>query len=268
MPYNPAGLFSLVASYFATPGAEIRTEQHNPVFEDVASALSNVLLRDGRAPMTGPLNMNGQPINNVAVGSSSSSVATLGQAMPIGAVIDFAGSTAPAGWALCLGQSLNRATNAALFAVIGTTYGAPDASTFSLPDCRGRVVSMQDFGSLVMPGFAMGTKGGSFQQNIAQSQLPNVGIPFSGASGSVSVNSTSNNILIGAGLSSTTSPGPGAIFSLPGNGSTLQSISSTGSATNISGSTNSINSGVAQQPFFSVQPTIALNKIIRVSYDT
>jgi len=77
MPFNPGGVFSLVASYFAQAGTTIRTEQHNPVFEDVAAALSQVLIRDGRAPMTGALNMNGFAISNIAPGSGPNGVATV-----------------------------------------------------------------------------------------------------------------------------------------------------------------------------------------------
>jgi len=52
----------------------------------------------------------------------------------------FVGSTAPDGWALCDGAALSRATCAALFAVIGTTYGCGDGSTtFNVPNLKGRV---------------------------------------------------------------------------------------------------------------------------------
>jgi len=50
----------------------------------------------------------------------------------------YAGSAAPTGWLLCDGAAVSRTTYAALFAVISTTYGAPDANTFKLPDLRGR----------------------------------------------------------------------------------------------------------------------------------
>lgn len=64
---------------------------------------------------------------------------------PIGAILDFAGATAPAGWLLCYGQSLLRAgTYADLFAVIGTTYGSADGTHFNVPDLRGRVAAGQD----------------------------------------------------------------------------------------------------------------------------
>ncbi|TGT42780.1 tail fiber protein [Mesorhizobium sp. M8A.F.Ca.ET.165.01.1.1] len=62
-------------------------------------------------------------------------------AIPSGAVIPFAGSSAPSGWLLCAGQAVSRSTYSALFAVIGTTYGAGDGSTtFTLPDLKGRAV--------------------------------------------------------------------------------------------------------------------------------
>ena len=62
--------------------------------------------------------------------------------IPTGTVSAFAGSAAPAGYALCDGSEVNRTTQAALFAVIGTTYGSGDGSTtFNLPDLRGRVVA-------------------------------------------------------------------------------------------------------------------------------
>ena len=56
----------------------------------------------------------------------------------VGLVLPFAGSSAPAGWLLCDGSSVLRATYADLFAVVGTTYGSADASHFNVPDLRGR----------------------------------------------------------------------------------------------------------------------------------
>jgi microcystin-dependent protein len=44
------------------------------------------------------------------------------------------------GWLKCNGRSLSRDTYAALFAVIGTSFGSVDGNSFSLPDCRGRVL--------------------------------------------------------------------------------------------------------------------------------
>ncbi len=58
---------------------------------------------------------------------------------PAGTILGFAGSIAPGGYLLADGSAISRTTYAALFAVIGTTYGIGDGSTtFNLPDLRGR----------------------------------------------------------------------------------------------------------------------------------
>ncbi len=60
----------------------------------------------------------------------------------------YGGSSAPAGWLVCDGSAVSRATYAALFAAIGTTWGAGDGSTtFNLPDMRGRTVGGAGTGS-------------------------------------------------------------------------------------------------------------------------
>lgn len=69
----------------------------------------------------------------------------LAQMVPTGTVNPFAGSAEPAGWLLCYGQAISRTTYAALFAVIGTTYGVGDGSTtFNVPDLRGRAIAGKD----------------------------------------------------------------------------------------------------------------------------
>lgn len=58
-------------------------------------------------------------------------------AVPAGTIIDFAGATAPSGYLVCpkvANSSGSRTTHAALFAAIGTTWGAGDGTTtFGLP---------------------------------------------------------------------------------------------------------------------------------------
>lgn len=59
--------------------------------------------------------------------------------MPSGALTPWAGSAAPAGWLTCDGSAVSRVTYPALFAAVGTTYGAGDGSTtFNLPNMKGR----------------------------------------------------------------------------------------------------------------------------------
>ncbi|MHA7271074.1 phage tail protein [Arthrobacter sp. HLT1-20] len=57
----------------------------------------------------------------------------------LGEIRMFAGSYSPRGWAHCDGQLLSIQQNAALFSLLGTTYGGNGSITFGLPDLRGRV---------------------------------------------------------------------------------------------------------------------------------
>lgn len=60
--------------------------------------------------------------------------------IPIGTGLVTFANAAPTGFLLCQGQAVSRTTYAALFAKLGTTYGAGDGTTtFNLPDLRGRV---------------------------------------------------------------------------------------------------------------------------------
>lgn len=67
MPYDSNGIFSIDPGYLAILGQTIQPSQHNPPLEDiVAAGLSNVLVRDGRAPMTGNLRMGNFKISSLA----------------------------------------------------------------------------------------------------------------------------------------------------------------------------------------------------------
>ena len=57
----------------------------------------------------------------------------------IAEIILFAGNFAPRGWAFCDGEILAISSYAALFSLLGTTYGGDGEVTFALPDLRGRV---------------------------------------------------------------------------------------------------------------------------------
>ena len=59
--------------------------------------------------------------------------------MPSGAMVQWPTATAPTGFLLCTGAAVSRTIYAALFAVIGTTFGAGDGTTtFNLPDFDNR----------------------------------------------------------------------------------------------------------------------------------
>lgn len=93
----------------------------------------------------GSLNDDLGSLNDDLAGTQLSFLALL-QALaslvvPAGAVCSFAGTSAPDGWLVCDGAAVSRTTHAALFAQIGTAFGAGDGSTtFTLPDLRNEFV--------------------------------------------------------------------------------------------------------------------------------
>lgn len=123
-------------------------------------------------------------------------------------VVPFAAAVAPAGWLLCYGQTVSRTTYAALFAVIGTTYGAGDGSTtFAVPDLRGRVAAGKDnmggtaANRLTTGAFVsnnLGTTGGAETHTLAAGEIPNHThqLQYDSASGS---NTASNRVLTTSG---------------------------------------------------------------------
>ncbi len=72
--------------------------------------------------------------------------------VPPGAIVAYAGASAPPGWLMCDGSAVSRTEYAALFAAIGVTHGRGDGtSTFNLPDYRGRFLRGVDAGSFRDP---------------------------------------------------------------------------------------------------------------------
>jgi microcystin-dependent protein len=106
--------------------------------------------------------------------------------IPLGGMIEFTGTTAPNGsFVLPFGQAISRSIYAAYFAMVGTTYGAGDGSTFNVIDKRGRVSAGKDDmgGSAAsritnaasgIAGTTLGAAGGAQSVSLAQANLPNV----------------------------------------------------------------------------------------------
>lgn len=152
---------------------------------DVATALAGKA-STGANTFTGAQVLPGNAVDDLeAVPKQQMDVAVAGAA-PAGAVQAFAMSTAPTGWLKANGDAVSRTTYAALFAVIGTTYGVGDGSTtFNLPDLRGEFVRGLDDGRGVDTGRTIGTAQGDELKSHAHEYLPAVGAAASPSAASV-----------------------------------------------------------------------------------
>jgi microcystin-dependent protein len=90
----------------------------------------------------------------------------------LGEIRMFAGNYAPEGWAMCNGQLLSISQNAALFSLIGTTYGGDGQTTFALPDLQGRVPVHTGKNTETGTVYPMGQKGGTETVTLVADQLP------------------------------------------------------------------------------------------------
>ena len=91
--------------------------------------------------------------------------------IPIGAAVPFWGLQEPAGFLLCKGQAVSRATYKELYAVIGTRSGAGDGSTtFNVPDLRESLIyGVGDSGSFTQ---TMGAAVGEKTHTLTAAELP------------------------------------------------------------------------------------------------
>lgn len=174
---------------------------------------------------------------------------------PTGAVLDFAGASAPSGWLLCYGQPVSRTTYADLFAVVGTTYGVGDGSTtFNLPDLRGRVAAGRD------------DMGGVGANRITGSSGPaNWGDNLGGVSGAQTHTLTAAQMPVhdhpmftNTGPSNSGSAGAGYIAQL--SSASAYTLLHT---TNNTANTNMIGNAGSGQEHQNMQPTMIMNKIIK-----
>jgi len=178
--------------------------------------------------------------------------------IPIAGGMDYWGTTVPnANFAFPIGQAVSRTTYAALFAIMGTTYGVGDGSTtFNLPDKRERVSAMKTSSAsrLTATHFggdstAMGAVGGLESHTLTTAQL---------------AAHTHTNSLTDPGhthnITVNTSGGGGTVTQGAAGGSAVGTAIAS-NTTGISITNASAGSGTAHN---NVQPTIICNYIIRI----
>jgi microcystin-dependent protein len=113
-------------------------------------------------------NQNG---SHGAITATSVSVDGVSVVSPAGSVMQYAGSSAPSGWLLADGTAVSRTTYAALYAVIGTTYGVGDNSTtFNLPNLKGKVPVGRDSSDTSFD--VLGETGGAKTHTLTTAEMP------------------------------------------------------------------------------------------------
>lgn len=190
-------------------GIKILASRFDNIFiADLKESFENCLTRDGQIAPIGNFAMGGQKITNLGTGTNNTDAVNLKQMNTaiatasdslhsIGDIKASVRNSNHGKWFLCNGQAINRNTYSALFAIIGTNFGAGNGTTtFNLPDYRGK--------------FLRGL-GGNSAANIYTTQaegLPNITgmlpVPRGNQeppapSGAFSKRSTTYNAKIGAG---------------------------------------------------------------------
>lgn len=89
----------------------------------------------------------------------------------IGEIRLFPFTYAPKDWAFCEGQTISIQQNAALYALLSTTYGGDGYTTFALPDLRGRVPVHFGAGTGLTPRY-MGTPFGAELVTLTSNTMP------------------------------------------------------------------------------------------------
>ena len=78
---------------------------------------------------------------------------------------------APINWAFCDGSVISIEQNAALFSLLGTSFGGNGTTNFNLPDLRGRVPVNQGQGP-GLSNYALGVAGGTETVTLIPTQMP------------------------------------------------------------------------------------------------
>lgn len=222
---------------------------------DLSSGISGSLSRDGLGGMRADLAMGGFKATNLGEATNAGDAVRFDQLMavgvPVGSVIDFAGTTPPVGWLFAAGQAVSRTTYAAAFAALGTAYGAGDGSTtFNLPDLRGRVAAGRDNMDGTDAARLNGFSGTTLGAGVGAQTVALTTDQLASHSHGVTDPGHVHEYTIVSGF--------GGINS--GSGFGQVSTNTLGATTGIS-----IQNAGNGQAHTNVQPTLILNKIVRVS---
>lgn len=187
----------------------------------------------------------------------------------LGNIQMFGFNFAPNGWALCNGQLIGVAQNAALFALLGTYYGGNGQTTLGLPNLQSRLPMGMGQGPS-LSARVIGQVGGVERLNVLTSNVPAQAIPTTGLTVTTTVNlanvpsnpltaPTPANAYIGASVSS--GPPSAAIFSDQQGASP---VALKGASSSIGGTLSTVGGNVpleVSNPFLALNFSIALQGI-------
>lgn len=173
----------------------------------------------------------------------------------LGEIRLFSFKFAPAGWALCQGQTLTIQQNQALYALLGVQYGGDGKTTFNLPDLRSRVplCSGQSPVSGTVYGAGVKSVGGTEAVSLTTQQMPAHSHALYGMSAQGSQALPTDGIMSSVKPGTTTAAPP--IYSTYTSQSTLKAINP-GTVSSVGGGTHS-----NLQPFLTLNFCIALSGI-------
>jgi microcystin-dependent protein len=302
MSRNGSGTYTKVNTFVASN--PITASGHNQNWDDLATEMTNSVAADGQTSMTGPLKaasgtvsapgvtfasdtntglyrIGADNLGIAANGAKVVDVATTGVTvtgdvdattvkqggfalLPVGVMWPYGGASAPSGYLLCDGTAVSRTTYAALFAIIGTSYGVGNGSTtFNLPDMKGRVPAGKEASATRLTSTyfggdstALGATGGSESHTLTRAQIP-TGITSTGTATGIG---SSGNVIptVTSGAQSDLS------FSPSGAGSHVPSTAGGWSFDNntLAGSASVTSNNTSGNAHNNTQPTIIVNYII------
>ena len=158
----------------------------------------------------------------------------------------FAGNFAPLNFAFCNGQLFSVSQYAALFSILGTTYGGDGRVNFALPNMQCRM-PIHAGASPGLPSYALGQSGGVAQATLTLQNMP----------------MHNHLVMANSGVGDKTTPGGNVLAAGTPTGEKLYSTISQPSL--ISMSPGMVASAGGNQPFPIVPPFLTVNFIIAIN---
>lgn len=170
---------------------EVILSTMNSFFEDVYFALNKqITFRENISCQIKELEIETSSTYGPEIPSQSEVDTLKTQIVPTGSVLMWSTATAPTNYLLCNGSAVSRTTFSALFAVVGTTFGAGDGSTtFNLPNFQGLVprgTGSQAISGRTKTGPALGSTQEDQMQRITGSLTGRIFTVNAGAASSAS----------------------------------------------------------------------------------